>query len=237
MALSTPTFGVVVFPGSNCDHDAYHVVKHVLGCEARFIWHKESALGNVDAIILPGGFSYGDYLRTGAIARFSPVMQEVVKFANDGGPVIGICNGFQILLECGLLPGAMLRNRSLQFVCKYVHLRVANTQTRFTSQYPAGSVVRIPVAHGEGNYFADDETIRSLQEYNQIVFQYADSDGVVADEWNPNGSLLNIAGIINRRGNVLGMMPHPERAADPALGSVDGRPFFESIVRSIVSNN
>ena len=237
MALSTPTFGVVVFPGSNCDHDAYHVVKHMLGCEARFIWHKESALGNVDAIILPGGFSYGDYLRTGAIARFSPVMQEVVKFANDGGPVIGICNGFQILLECGLLPGAMLRNRSLQFVCKYVHLRVANTQTRFTSQYPAGSVVRIPVAHGEGNYFADDETIRSLQENNQIVFQYADSDGVVADEWNPNGSLLNIAGIMNRRGNVLGMMPHPERAADPALGSIDGRRLFESIVHSIVSEN
>ena len=237
MALSTPTFGVVVFPGSNCDHDAYHVVKHVLGCEARFIWHKESALGNVDAIILPGGFSYGDYLRTGAIARFSPVMQEVIKFANDGGPVIGICNGFQILLECGLLPGAMLRNRSLQFVCKHVHLRVANTQTRFTSRYPASSVVRIPVAHGEGNYFADDETIRSLQENNQIVFQYADSDGVVADEWNPNGSLLNIAGIMNRRGNVLGMMPHPERAADPALGSVDGQPLFESIVHSIVSEN
>ena len=237
MALSTPTFGVVVFPGSNCDHDAYHVVKHVLGCEARFIWHKESALGEVDAIILPGGFSYGDYLRTGAIARFSPVMQEVMKFANDGGPVIGICNGFQILLECGLLPGAMLRNRSLQFVCKHVHLRVANTQTRFTSQYPASSVIRIPVAHGEGNYFADDETIRSLQENNQIVFQYADSDGVVADEWNPNGSMLNIAGIINRGGNVLGMMPHPERAADPALGSIDGRRLFESIVHSIVSEN
>jgi phosphoribosylformylglycinamidine synthase len=236
MAVSTPTFGVVVFPGSNCDHDAYHVVKHVLDCEARFIWHKESALGDVDAIILPGGFSYGDYLRTGAIARFSPVMQEVVKFANDGGPVIGICNGFQILLECGLLPGAMLRNRSLQFVCKHVYLRVANTQTQFTSQYPAGSVIHIPVAHGEGNYFADEDTIRTLQEHDQIVFQYADSAGVVADEWNPNGSLLNIAGIINRRGNVLGMMPHPERAADPALGSIDGRPLFESIVRSIVSD-
>jgi phosphoribosylformylglycinamidine synthase subunit PurQ / glutaminase len=235
MALSTPTFGVVVFPGSNCDHDAYHVIKHVLGCEARFIWHKDSTLGDVDAIILPGGFSYGDYLRTGAIARFSPVMQEVVKFANDGGPVIGICNGFQILLECGLLPGAMLRNRSLQFVCKQVHLRITNAETQFTSQYPAGSVIHIPVAHGEGNYFADDATIRSLQEHGQIVFQYADSDGTVADEWNPNGSLLNIAGIINRRGNVLGMMPHPERAADPALGSVDGRKIFDSMADALLS--
>ncbi|MCX6137039.1 MAG: phosphoribosylformylglycinamidine synthase subunit PurQ [Ignavibacteriales bacterium] len=235
MASSVPCFGVVVFPGSNCDHDAYHVVKHILGYDARFIWHKEPDLGNVDAVILPGGFSYGDYLRTGAIARFSPVMQAVIKFANDGGPVIGICNGFQILLECGLLPGAMLRNESLRFVCKHVHLRIVNTQTRFTSQYPSGSVVRVPVAHGEGNYFADDDTIRSLQENNQIVFQYADSTGVVADAWNPNGSLLNIAGIINRRGNVLGMMPHPERASDPALGSVDGRTIFDSIVDNLIS--
>jgi phosphoribosylformylglycinamidine synthase subunit PurQ / glutaminase len=235
VALSTLTFGIVVFPGSNCDHDAYHVVKHQLGQQARFIWHKESSLGDLDVVILPGGFSFGDYLRTGAIARFSPVMREVVSFAERGGTVIGICNGFQILLECGLLPGAMLRNRSLQFICKFVALRVANAETRFTSEYAAGDVLRIPIAHGEGNFFADEDTMKSLADNGQIVFQYATASGEITDTANPNGSLMNIAGIVNRRGNVLGMMPHPERASDPVLGSDDGRRIFESVVRSAIA--
>jgi phosphoribosylformylglycinamidine synthase subunit PurQ / glutaminase len=235
--ISTIKFGVVVFPGSNCDHDAYHAVKHVLKQDAEFIWHKSTSLGNVDAIILPGGFSYGDYLRTGAIARFSPVMKEVVKFAESGGTVIGICNGFQILLEAGLLPGAMLRNRSLQFVCKHVHLRVDNAQTRFTSECSTGDVLKIPVAHGEGNYVADDTTLSQLAENGQIVFRYCDEAGTVSDETNPNGSLLNIAGITNRQGNVLGMMPHPERAVDAELGSTDGIQIFTSMINTMVLND
>ncbi|MGE5314532.1 MAG: phosphoribosylformylglycinamidine synthase subunit PurQ [Acidobacteriota bacterium] len=229
-------FGVVVFPGSNCDHDAYHAVKHVLKQEAEFIWHKSADLGDADAIILPGGFSYGDYLRTGAIARFSPVMKEVVKFAEAGGTVIGICNGFQILLEAGLLPGAMTRNRSLQFVCRQVHLRVENARTRFTTECAEGDVLRIPVAHGEGNYVADEDTLRRLQDNGQIVFRYSDAVGTVSDETNPNGSLLNIAGITNGQGNILGMMPHPERAVDPELGSTDGMRIFTSIINSVVYN-
>ena len=227
-------FGIVVFPGSNCDHDAYNVARHVMNQEAAFIWHKESSLGDADVIILPGGFSYGDYLRTGAIARFSPVMKEVVQFAKNGGTVIGICNGFQILLEAGLLPGAMLRNSSLQFACKFVHLKVRNRDTRFTSECEIGEVLKIPIAHGEGNYFADDDTIASLQEHNQIVFQYCSSAGDVTDAANPNGSLLNIAGIVNKEGNVLGMMPHPERASEPELGSADGRKIFQSMIESLV---
>jgi phosphoribosylformylglycinamidine synthase I len=234
MSHSKLIFGVVVFPGSNCDHDAYHVVKHVLGHEARFIWHKESSLGDSDVIILPGGFSYGDYLRTGAIARFSPVMKEVVRFAKNGGTVIGICNGFQILLEAGLLQGAMMQNAALRFVCRFIHLRTENAATRFTGELTEGEIINIPIAHGDGNYFTDGDTLKSLQDHNQIVFRYSTPDGAITVEANPNGSLSNIAGIINREGNVLGMMPHPERAADLELGSTDGKKIFESIIHSTV---
>jgi phosphoribosylformylglycinamidine synthase subunit PurQ / glutaminase len=222
--------GVVVFPGSNCDHDAYHVAKHVLGQDAVFLWHKEADVQGVDMVVLPGGFSYGDYLRCGAIARFSPVMKEVVKFAGEGGTVIGICNGFQVLLEAGLLPGVLLRNSQLRFVCKDVTLRVENTSTRFTGRCTPGQVLHVPVAHGEGNFFADDETLRRLEGEGQVVFRYADASGAPTPEANPNGSLNNIAGIINARGNVLGMMPHPERSADPLLGRTDGKQIFLSLL-------
>ena len=228
-------FGVVVFPGSNCDHDAYYVCKKILHQGAEFLWHKEADLKDADVIILPGGFSYGDYLRCGAIARFSPVMKEVVRFANQGGPVMGICNGFQILLEAGLLPGVLLRNSSLQFVCKYLHLRVENAETMFTSQCHEGDVLEIPIAHGEGNYFTDDETLRRLEDNRQIVFRYCDKAGDVTPESNPNGSLANIAGIINEAGNVMGMMPHPDRASDPVLRHTDGQRIFHSIIESFVS--
>ena len=227
-------FGIVVFPGSNCDHDAYYAAKHTMQQDSHFIWHKDTSLGDADVIVLPGGFSYGDYLRTGAIARFSPVMKEVVQFAKKGGTVIGICNGFQILLEAGLLPGVMLRNRSLLFVCKYIHLRAETTDTRFTSVCKEGEVLKIPVAHGEGNYFADDETIRELEGSGRVIFRYCTEDGEVNDVSNPNGSLKNIAGIINKEGNVLGMMPHPERAIDDSLGSSDGRKIFQSMIESLV---
>lgn len=233
-AMSKMKFGIVVFPGSNCDHDAYNVVRHVMNQDAKFIWHKESSLGDADVIILPGGFSYGDYLRTGAIARFSPVMKEVVGFAKNGGTVMGICNGFQILLEAGLLPGVMLRNSSLQFVCKFIYLKVENPDTRFTSECRQGEVLKIPIAHGDGNYFADAGTIASLHEHNQIVFRYCSSLGMIDDAANPNGSLLNIAGIINKEGNVLGMMPHPERASELMLGSADGKKIFQSMIESLV---
>lgn len=223
-------FGIVVFPGSNCDHDAYHVCKHVMQQEAEFLWHKEADLKNVDVVILPGGFSYGDYLRCGAIARFSPVMKEVVRFAENSGTVLGICNGFQILVEAGLLPGVLLRNTSLKFVCKYVHLRVENADTRFTNRSSAGEILHIPIAHGEGNYFADAETLTRLQGNNQIIFRYCTREGGASEEANPNGSLADIAGIINEQGNVLGMMPHPERAADPRLGYTDGQKIFHSII-------
>ena len=224
------TFGVVVFPGSNCDHDAYYASKKILGQNAVFLWHKEADLKGVDVVILPGGFSYGDYLRCGAIARFSPVMKEVVRFANDGGTVIGICNGFQILQEAGLLPGVLLRNSSLRFVCKYVHLRVENSETRFTNRCSAGEVLAIPVAHGDGNYFTDPGTIQRLEENGQIVFRYCTPDGLITPEANPNGSMASIAGIINEQGNVLGMMPHPERASDPLLRHTDGQKLFQSII-------
>jgi phosphoribosylformylglycinamidine synthase subunit PurQ / glutaminase len=232
--MSKIKFGIVVFPGSNCDQDAYDVAKHVMEQDAHFIWHKDTSLGDADVIILPGGFSYGDYLRTGAIARFSPVMKEVVRFANTGGTVLGICNGFQILLETGLLPGAMVRNRSLRFVCKYVYLKVENAETRFTSECSAGDVLKIPIAHGDGNYFADEPTIQSLEDRGQIVFRYSSREGIIDDASNPNGSLASIAGIVNREGNVLGMMPHPERASDAMLGSADGKRVFESIIQSFV---
>lgn len=222
-------FGVVVFPGSNCDHDAYHAVKHVLGEKAEFFWHKEGHLGDVDVIILPGGFSYGDYLRCGAISRFSPIMKEVIRHAEKGRHVIGICNGFQILTEAGLLPGALLRNRSLRFVCRSVRLRVENNETAFTSQFGAGQVVSLPVAHGEGNFYTDTETLGELEVHNQVVFRYVDANGHPTDQANPNGSLGNIAGIVNRHGNVLGMMPHPERVVEQLLGGDDGLGVFTSL--------
>ncbi|MFD2611504.1 phosphoribosylformylglycinamidine synthase subunit PurQ [Paenibacillus gansuensis] len=217
-------FAVIVFPGSNCDIDCYKAVKETLGENVDYVWHTETDLSKYDAIIIPGGFSYGDYLRCGAIARFAPVMNEVVKAAEAGKPVLGICNGFQILLESGLLPGAMRRNTSLKFLCHAVDLRVENTSTPFTSQYAAGDIINIPIAHGEGNYYCDEETLASLQANGQIVFRYA---GV-----NPNGSVDDIAGICNERGNVLGMMPHPERAMNQLLGSEDGVKLFKSILNT-----
>lgn len=231
-----PKFGVVVFPGSNCDHDAYYVIKKILGQDVNFLWHKENNLNDSNVIILPGGFSYGDYLRTGAIARFSPIMNSVIDFANKGGIVIGICNGFQILLEAGLLPGVMLRNISLQFVCKDVYLSTENRETIFTKEIPSDKkAIKIPIAHGEGNYFASEDVLKELQDNNQIVFKYSDANGNVNDEVNPNGSLLNIAGIINKKGNVLGMMPHPERACDSVLGKTDGQFIFKSIINYLTN--
>jgi phosphoribosylformylglycinamidine synthase subunit PurQ / glutaminase len=223
-------FGIVVFPGSNCDHDAYHVAKHVVGQDARFIWHKDRDLSGLDCVVLPGGFSYGDYLRSGAIARFSPVMEEVVAFANRGGKVLGICNGFQILLEAGLLPGAMRRNDSLKFVCKDVYLRTETADTPFTKGIAKGEVLRIPVAHAEGNYFLDDEGLQRLEGNGQVVFRYVEADGRVTPRANPNGARNNIAGIVNEKRNVLGMMPHPERLSEGVLGGEDGRRIFESLV-------
>lgn len=234
MSASTVKFGVVVFPGSNCDHDAYHAAKHVMGQGAEFLWHKETDLKDSDVIILPGGFSYGDYLRTGAIARFSPIMNEVIRFANTGGIVIGICNGFQILCESGLLPGVLLRNRSLLFTSKHVTVRVEHADSKFTNASAAGDLLSIPIAHGEGNYFADVQTIASLEENGQVLFRYCDEFGEVTDESNPNGSINNIAGIMNKNGNVMGMMPHPERACELQLGSSDGKKVFESLLNSIV---
>lgn len=216
-------FAVIVFPGSNCDIDMYHAVKDELGEEAEYVWHDAESLEDYDAVLLPGGFSYGDYLRSGAIAQFSNVMKEVVKAAEAGKPVLGVCNGFQILLEAGLLPGAMRRNDSLKFICKQVELKVENNETMFSAGYDQGEVITIPVAHGEGNYYCDEETLSRLKTNNQIVFTYEGE--------NPNGSLENIAGIINERGNVLGMMPHPERAVDELLGGADGLKIFKSIVK------
>jgi phosphoribosylformylglycinamidine synthase len=229
-------FGIVVFPGSNCDHDAYHAVKHVLGQEAEFIWHKETGLHGADVVVLPGGFSHGDYLRTGAIARFSPVMRAVGEFARAGGPVLGICNGFQILLEAGLLPGAMLRNRDLKFHCEYVRVRVEQNDTPFTLKAAKGQVLRLPIAHGEGNYFADPEVVRGLEAAGRVVFRYCDEQGQVTDAGNPNGSVNNIAGICNEARTVVGLMPHPERACEPVLGSADGLLLFESVVSALASH-
>ncbi len=227
-------FGVVVFPGSNCDDDAHHAVGVVLGQPVEFIWHQSEQVDGFDAIILPGGFAYGDYLRTGAIARFSPVMRAVEKFARRGGLVLGICNGFQILLEAGLLPGAMLRNKGLRFICRQVHIRVESTTTPFTSAARLGQVLKIPIAHSEGNYFCDAETLRELEHNAQIVFRYVTADGREDSAANPNGSLANIAGIANREGNILGLMPHPERAVEGPLGSADGLVIFRSMVESLV---
>ncbi len=226
-------FGVVVFPGSNCDHDAYYALKKVLNQDVNFLWHKDKDLKNSDVIILPGGFSYGDYLRTGAIAALSPIMQNVIDFGLKGGIILGICNGFQILVESGLLPGVLLQNTSLKFICKDVFLKVENFDTIFTKNITK-NVIKIPIAHGEGNYFADNDTLKKLEENNQIIFKYSSSDGIVSNEFNPNGSLLNIAGIINKNGNILGMMPHPERACDPLLGNTDGQEIFLSIINNFL---
>jgi phosphoribosylformylglycinamidine synthase len=222
-------FGVVTFPGSNCDYDAYAAVKHVMHGDVDFLWHKSEDLAGSDVIILPGGFSYGDYLRSGAIARFSPIMKQVIQFARSGGIVMGICNGFQVLTEAGLLPGALMRNSHLRFSCKFVHLRTERTGTAFTSTISQGTVLNIPIAHGDGNFYHFDGDIRRLEDNDQILFRYCDPSGKITPESNPNGSLNNIAGIINAEGNVLGMMPHPERACEPILGSEDGLRIFESV--------
>jgi phosphoribosylformylglycinamidine synthase len=229
-------FSIVVFPGSNCDHDAYHAAKHVLGHEAEFVWHKETTLAGADVVVLPGGFSHGDYLRTGAIARFSPVMTAVAEFARGGGPVLGICNGFQVLLESGLLPGAMLRNRDLKFHCEHVRVRVEQTDTPFTLRASRGQILRLPIAHGEGNYYADPATIEALESSGRVVFRYCSPAGEAVDEANPNGALNNIAGICNEGRNVVGLMPHPERACEPVLGSADGLILFESVVAALADH-
>ena len=226
-------FAVLQFPGSNCDQDCVHVLKNVLGHSARLVWHKDTSLGEADAVLVPGGFSYGDYLRTGAIARFSPIMQEVQQFAEMGGPVLGICNGFQILCEAGLLPGALIRNRSLQFRCEQVFLKPENRETLFTNSIPDGKILRVPIAHGEGCYFADEPTLSRMSEKGQILFRYVNVQGQPTENANPNGSVRNIAGVTNEKGNVAGLMPHPERASEPLLGSADGRLIFESMVQAL----
>ena len=226
-------FGVVVFPGSNCDHDAFHAIGQVLQKPVEFIWHQSQDLQNCDAIILPGGFAYGDYLRTGAIARFSPVMSSVEKFAKSGGLVLGICNGFQILLEAGMLPGAMMRNAGLRFICRQVHIRVEQTDTPFTNAAKAGQVLQIPIAHGDGNYTCDEATLAELEKNRQILFRYTTADGRDDAAGNPNGSMRNIAGICNRERNVAALMPHPERAVESALDSADGLVIFDSMVEAL----
>ena len=231
--MRKPKFGVVVFPGSNCDHDAFYALHKVLEYDVNFLWHKDTDLKESDVIILPGGFSYGDYLRTGAIARFSPIMNSVIDFANKGGYVIGICNGFQILLEAGLLPGALLQNISLKFICKDVYLSVENYESNFTKGIKDKIVLKLPIANGDGNYFADENTLNELEANNQIILRYSSKDGNVSNEFNPNGSLKNIAGIINKNGNVLGMMPHPERSCNPILAKTDGSLIFNALVNNI----
>lgn len=226
-------FGVLVFPGSNCDHDTYHVVSEIAQQPVTFLWHDSPSLENCDAILVPGGFAYGDYLRTGAIARFSPVMQSVKKFAADGGLVLGICNGFQILTEAGLLPGALMRNAGLKYICKQVYLRTETTNTPFTRTLREGEVLKIPIGHMEGNYVCDAETLKVLERDNRIVFRYSTPDGTVSPEANPNGSLGNIAGIVNEGRNVLGMMPHPDRSSESLLGSADGYRIFASMVLTL----
>jgi len=226
-------FGVVVFPGSNCDRDCHHVLSAVMGVDAEYVWHRDTDLGGLDAVIVPGGFSYGDYLRAGAIAKISPVMGAVRDFAERGGPVLDVCNGFQILLECDLLPGAMLSNDTLRFTCTDVHLKVENADTPYTSTLSRGDVIRLPIANAEGNYTIDESGLAMLHENEQVVFRYCEPSGAVTPGANPNGSMTNIAGIRNRPGNVLGMMPHPERACEAILGNVDGRALFESAIESV----
>lgn len=230
-------FGIVIFPGSNCDHDCYHVLRQVFNQDVQFIWHKEERIDKkFRVIILPGGFSYGDYLRTGAIARFSPVMKAVERFAKNGGLVLGICNGFQILLEAGLLSGAMMRNKDLKFICKNVYVKVEKTDIPYTKACKKSQVLKIPIAHAEGNYYADPEILKSLEENRQIVFRYSTRNGEITEESNPNGAVNNIAGICNKEGNILGMMPHPERCSERVIGNEDGRLIFESLIKVIGSN-
>ena len=229
-------FGVIVFPGTWSDVDCFHVISQVLKQPVEYVWHKETDLSRFDCVILPGGFSYGDYLRAGAIARFSPIMNSVDEFAKDGGLVYGICNGFEVLCESGLLPGVLIRNSHLQFRCKWVNLRVESTDSPYTTKALSGQVLQIPISHGEGNYYADDSTIRELEENGRVLFRYCDEDGEVTKSANPNGSLNNIAGITNAEGNVLGMMPHPERCCEEIVGGIDGRTIFESIVMSNLAN-
>lgn len=226
-------FGVIVFPGSNCDHDAYHALAHIMNAETKFLWHKDTDLSDIDFLLIPGGFSYGDYLRSGAIARFSPIMQSVIDFAQKGGPVLGICNGFQILLEAGLLPGAMMHNQQLRFVCKQTHIRCETSDSLFTRNIEEGKVLQIPVAHGEGNYFTDQDQLNELQDNDQVIFRYSDEEGSVTEEANFNGSIDNIAGICNKERNILGMMPHPERAVEELIGSDDGKHIFESVLHEL----
>lgn len=227
-----PKFGIVTFPGSNCDYDAFYAIKKVLEYDAQFLWHKEKSFEGIDAIILPGGFSYGDYLRTGSIARFSPIMEKVIDFAENGGIVMGICNGFQILLESGLLPGAMQVNESLKFVCKDIYLKIENNDTPFTNAIDIDPI-KIPIKHGEGNYYADVKTVTELEKNGQILFRYASKTGKVANAFNPNGSISNIAGIMNKKQNVMGLMPHPENACDPILRKTDGQLIFKSVAQSL----
>jgi phosphoribosylformylglycinamidine synthase subunit PurQ / glutaminase len=228
-------FGIIVFPGSNCDHDAYHVISKQVGQPVDFIWHRDTNLNSFDALIIPGGFSYGDYLRAGALARFSPVMESVKKFAATGGFVLGICNGFQILCEAGLLPGALIRNRGLHFICEHVFVRVETSDTPFTNETAKDSVLQLPIAHAEGNFVCDDPTLQELQREDRIVFRYCNRDGKITAEANPNGSRDNIAGICNRSRNVLGLMPHPERACEDQLGSSDGRDIFGSLAATLAA--
>jgi len=225
--------GVVVFPGSNCDRDAFNAFGCVMDQRVEYLWHKDTSLDGVDVVVLPGGFSYGDYLRSGAIARFSPIMNEVVRFARRGGLVMGICNGFQVLVESGLLPGALLRNARLKFACRQVYLRTETTQTPFTSALKEGQVLKVPIAHGDGNYYADERILMSLEDEDRIVFRYSTREGDITEEANPNGSILNIAGIVNERRNVLGMMPHPERASEEILGSASGALVLKSVIESL----
>ena len=229
-------FAIIVFPGSNCDYDTYFAIKDLIGEEAEFVWHKDTSLKKADVVVLPGGFSYGDYLRSGAIARFSPIMKQVTQFANKGGPVLGICNGFQVLLEAGLLPGAMRRNHQLKFICEHVHVRVEHTDTPFTRDVVAGRVLRIPIAHGDGNYYADPETVATLQAKRQIIFRYTAPSGELDEDWNVNGSTLAIAGICSEGRNVVGLMPHPERACEASLGSADGRVILESVIGTLAND-
>lgn len=228
-------FGVIVFPGSNCDHDAYHALAHVMNANAQFIWHKNTDLSDVDFLLVPGGFSYGDYLRSGAIARFSPILQSVNEFANKGGPILGVCNGFQILLEAGLLPGAMLHNEQLRFICKQAYLRCETSDTLFTRTVEKGEILQLPVAHGEGNYVTNNDQLKELQDNDQIVFRYCNRKGETTREANINGSIDHIAGICNQQRNVLGMMPHPERAVESILGSDDGKRIFESVLQELAA--
>ena len=229
-------FGVLVFPGSNCDHDTYHAITEVAGQPATFLWHESEDLENCDAILVPGGFAYGDYLRTGAIARFAPIMQSVTRLAASGGLVLGICNGFQILCEAGLLPGALMRNANLKYICKQVHLRVETTQTPFTHTMHTGQVLKVPIGHMEGNYFCDDRTLMTLERDGRIIFRYATPEGDVTPDANPNGSLANIAGILSDGRNVLGMMPHPDRSSEQLLGSADGLAIFESMIAELAAH-